>query len=198
MELIPTKPVPARNVHRADDRTGTAQDVDELPAPSARDRDLVHDAARRAHHAVLRDLPELRDARRVQTEAEAGVEGAQRADLHRGRTGDAGVHRHRTQEKEVEAGADPNGFLLQQREEAAPRIGRPRGERVVAIRARACRRTKRSSPRDSKRPSGMHVSTGRLRGPIGRVRMRNSRSFRGCTATRMPWPSVASQTFAPE
>jgi hypothetical protein len=121
-----------RNRHRGHDRAWSAQDMHELAAPAAGDRDLVHDAARCAHHAVFRDLPQAREARGIQLQAEAGIQRAEHADFHGRRTRDAGIHRHRAQDPHVEPAAQAQAFFLDEREQAAAGVGRPRSQMVFS------------------------------------------------------------------
>jgi hypothetical protein len=57
--------------------------MSELALPPAGHRDLIHDAAWRAHHVVFGHLAQPRNARAIQPQIQVGVETRKRADLHR-------------------------------------------------------------------------------------------------------------------
>ena len=83
-------------------RAGTTEVVRELALASARDGDLIHDAARRTDAVILRHLAEPRDACAVELQIQVSIEAGQRANLHGSGTADADIHWHRAQQQKTE------------------------------------------------------------------------------------------------
>ncbi len=104
--------------------------MSEFAAPSARDRDLVHDAAWRAYDMVLGHLAQASDARAIQLQVHVRIKAPKGADFHRSRAANADVHRHGTEQQQTEAVRKTYRLLLEQSENAAADVRSPRNQRV--------------------------------------------------------------------